>query len=294
MAIQYKNTKPKKEKPVKIKQEKPVKIKQEKPVKIKQDKPVKIKQEKPVNIKKEKSVKIKQHKQSKDTKPLNTVNLKKNNNSNRSGNARKPKNIKAIIGISVALVLVLALVIVILTVVNNYKKQGNEISYILISSTPNDTDYFVGEEADYDGLIVKATRRNGEQFIVPISECKITGFDSSAPAEKQTISVQYEGFIVTFSITIKEMPKPTPVLMNIYFEKLPKTEYKVGEWLETSGGVFIREYKDGTTKRLNLVNSYIRGWEEAYAAGPGTYTLTVVYVENGDLAETTYDITITE
>ncbi len=304
MAIQYKKTKQIKEKPEKIKKEKPVKIKQEKSVKIKKDNSVKVKiskpakapkapkAERPLKVKQESHVKIKQQRQPKGAQPLNTVNLKKN-----SGlGARKPKSVKSIIRISIWLVPVIAVVSVLLVVIIGLNQQGKEISYISVSSTPNNMVFSVGEEADFEGLKITVTHRNGKQTTVPLSECTITGFDNTSPAENQIIRVEYEGYIATFSITVKEEPKPTPVLSRIYLEELPKTEYIVGEDLDTTGGVILREYKDGSTKIISLVNSYIYGWEEAqeaFANGvEGPYTLTVKYKENGNLAETTYKITI--
>ncbi|MBQ3012935.1 MAG: bacterial Ig-like domain-containing protein [Clostridia bacterium] len=308
MAVNFKPTKPKKEKQVKApkepkaprpsKKDNTVNLKISKPAKApktpKAERLVKVKREKPVKVKQESHVKIKQQRQPKGAQPLNTVNLKKNSGSG----ARKPKNVKSIIGISISLVVVIALISMLLVIVIGANKQGNEIGHISISSTPNKTTYYVGEEADYEGLKITVTRRNGKQTTVPISKCIITGFDNTEPAEKQTISVQYEGFIATFSITVKETPKPTSTLVGIYLEELPKIEYKADEWLDTSGGVIVREYKDGTTKRISLVNSYVYGWEAAQAAfekgEKGPYTLTVKYKEGGILVETTYEITITE
>jgi len=306
MAIQYKKTKQIKEKPEKIKKEKPVKIKKDNSVKVriskpakapkapKAERPLKVKREKPVTVKQESHVKIKQQRQPKGAQPLNTVNLKKNSGSG----ALKPKNVKSIFGIAISLVVVIALISVLLVMVIGANKQGNEIGHISISSTPNKTTYYVGEEADYEGLKITVTHRNGKQTTVPISKCIITGFDNTEPAEKQTISVKYEGFVATFSITVKEAPKPTSTLARIYLEELPKTEYKADEWLDTNGGVIVREYKDGTIKRISLENSDVYGWETAQAAfeagEEGPYTLTVKYKEGGILVETTYEITITE
>lgn len=306
MAVNFKPTKPKKEKPPKApkepkaakpaKKDNSVKVKISKPTKApkapKAERPVKVKQEKPV--KQESHVKIKHQRQPKSAQPSNNVNLKKNGGTG----ARKPKNVKSIIGISISLIVVIALISVLLVIVIGANKRGNEISHILISSTPNKTVYYVGEEADYEGLHVTVIRRNGKQSTVPISECTITGFDNTAPAESQTISVRYEGFIAPFYITVKEAPKPTPVLVGIYLEELPKTEYKADEWLDTNGGVIVREYKDGSIMRISLVNSYVFGWEaalQAFEAGEeGPYTLTVKYKEGGILVETTYEITISE
>jgi hypothetical protein len=80
--------------------------------------------------------------------------------------------------------------------------------------------------------------------------------------------------------------------VGITLETLPKTEYRIDEWLDTTGGVLLCEYADGSVYRLSLVNSYIFGWENVN--GPGEYVLTVKYMENGTLAETTYTITVTE
>ena len=191
-----------------------------------------------------------------------------------------------------ALVLVAAIVVIVLTVVlPAVKEHGEQIKNIIVSSTPDKTVYLVGEEVDYDGLRVLVTRNNGETFTVRAGKCEITGFDSKEAGTK-TITVDYQGFTTTFSISIEEPPKPTPVLMSISMETLPKTQYTADEWLDTTGGVILCKYADGSEYRLTLVNSYIFGWEDV--TGPGEYTLTVKYIENGILAETTYDITVTE
>lgn len=268
---------PKKEKPVKVKKIKEPKA--PKPAKVKTPKAFK-------ELKSPKGPKPVKEKKIKSFKASNTA------NTGFSIKPENPKKKKIIIIISVVAVLIIALAVAVTVVVVNAKKQGQEINYISVSSTPNKMSYYVGEEADYKGLIINVTRKNGETFTVLSSECVIKGFDSSAATEKQRITVNYEGFIATFTIRIEELPKPTPILVGIHFEQLPKTEYKVGEWLDTSSGMLVREYKDGSTKRITLVNSYVYGWEEAYEAGPGTYTLTVTYVENGIPAVTHYPIKI--
>ena len=73
---------------------------------------------------------------------------------------------------------------------------------------------------------------------------------------------------------------------------MPKTEYVLGEWLDTTGGVIKLEYSDGSVKRVNLMNSNVYGFANVTQAGE--YTLTVKYAERGVLCETTYKITVTE
>ena len=327
MAIQYKNTKPKKEKPVKIKQEKAVKVKQEKPVKIKQEKPVKIKQEKPVKIKQEKPVKVKQAKPvkiRKDDTPSSTNNKLKIKGSFNAGSSSKLGNKKSPLGFNstedkekeskkirifiivacAILVLALAVVGIILFVKysNNVAADGKNIDSVYISAYPKNTTYYIGDmKPDYSGLKIGITLKNGTNHYVEYShenasEFTFKGFDSSAYCEEQTITVTYKGYDCEFIISIKERPQATPILSNISLETLPKTEYKVGEWLSTTGGVILLEYKNHAPLRVNLMNKDVYGWEEAYQAGPGTYTLTVVYVDwdTGIEKETTYEITIEE
>lgn len=283
MDIQYKPSKPKKEKPVKApkapKADKPVKmgaaktVKTSKPAKApKQPKPEKAKTVtfgKPAKVQTDKPIKVEK--------------------------AKKPglfSKVDPRVILGGALVLIVAIAVVVLTVVlPAVEENGQQINSIMISSTPNKTVYLVGEEANYDGLRVTVTRNNGETFTVRASHCQITGFDSSEVGN-QTVMVAYEGFTASFSVKVEEPPKPTPALLKITLETLPKTEYKVGEWLDTNGGVLLREYVDGTSAKLTLVNSYIFGWENVN--GPGEYELTVKYMENGIICETTYTITVTE
>ena len=83
-----------------------------------------------------------------------------------------------------------------------------------------------------------------------------------------------------------------PALASIKLKTLPKTQYKLGEWLDTNGGIILREYVDGTTAEITLVNSYVSGFVDIKT--PGTYKLTVKYVENGIVARTTYTVTVTK
>jgi hypothetical protein len=87
----------------------------------------------------------------------------------------------------------------------------------------------------------------------------------------------------------------TKLLCDIELTTLPKTEYKLGEWLDTTGGVLLRKYTDGSEYYINLVNGYVSGF------GPirdeqktGKFTLVVVYRENGITCRTFYEITVTE
>ena len=171
--------------------------------------------------------------------------------------------------------------------------RRNTVVSIAITQLPKNMAFLVGEDADFSGLEITATRKNGKTFTVDLADCHISGFDSSAAMQGQPIKVSYRGINASFSVDINELPKPTPLLKSISLETLPKkTTYKLGEWLSTDGGVILCEYTDGSKLRVNLTNNEIYGF--VAITSPGTYTLTVKYKENGIIAATTYTITVTE
>ena len=283
MAIQYKPTKKKKEKPVKT----PKAPKVEKPVKL--GSAVKVKAAKPA----------KAPKQPKAPKPEKSVafipsfkggKAQKVENLEKSNVLKKQVNVKAVAIISVILVIVAVLVLTVL--LPAIERRGEEIKSISISSAPDKLVYLIGEEADYDGLRVTITKYNGETEVVRANKCQITGFDSSR-AGYIFIVVNYEGFETGFNIKIEDPPKITPALQSISIETLPKTEYTMDNLrLDTTGGVILCKYVDGSELRVNLTNGNVSGF--GAISGPGTYELTVSYKENSVPKTTTYTITVTE
>ncbi len=208
------------------------------------------------------------------------------------------KKIVTIVIVAIVALLIVGIVSAIL-IINNF--IGKQISHLIISSVPTKTHYYVGDELEIDGLSIQVILNNGDSYFVDEVQCEITGFDSSKATETQKVTVTYQGYTTTFNVIIKEVPKPTPVLTGIYISQMPKTEYKVGEWLDLNGGVIMRQYQDGSTKPIDLIYQYVvSGWEidpdnGVYASNKvGTYTLTVRYAENGIVKYTTFEIKVTK
>ena len=189
---------------------------------------------------------------------------------------------------------ILAILIIagILFGVATFIKIGKEVEGIYISKTPAKTAYYVGEKAVFDDLIVIAVCKNGKSHSINIEDCAIFGFDSSKATEKQVITVNFNGFLANFAVSVEEIPGPTPTLVGISLETMPKTQYKVGDWLDTDGGVLLRTYDNGEVKRINLINGYVRGF--AKVDGPGEYVMTVEYTEGMAFFTLEYTITVTE
>ncbi len=200
------------------------------------------------------------------------------------------------IGIAIAVAALLIVGSIILAVIlKNGDQQGEQkVTGIEIVYAPQKTLYYCGETFDVTGLTVYAYMNDGALVPIDLRECTVEGFDSSVAVEAQPITVTYKGFTDTFDVVIKAPISTDPVLVSIEMDTLPKTQYKLGEDLDITGGTFIATYSDGTTKNLKLSNKYIYGFRDAYEAGVGEYDITVKYTKNGVEAQTTYKITITE
>lgn len=205
------------------------------------------------------------------------------------------KDKKKLIKLLIIIVLLLIVSIVGIVTITKISKYNNTINKIYVSRLPYTTEYEINGQFEIDGLIVHAIKKNGKVVTIDNDELIINGFDSSKGGLEQKIIVKYQNYQCSFMIKIKDEPQPTLLLVGIELETLPnKLTYKVGEWLDASGGVLIRKYNDGSESKIALINAYIYGFSNDVANTPGTYTLTVKYVEKGILAETTYTITIEE
>ena len=205
---------------------------------------------------------------------------------------KKKKWYRPTVIIASLILVIVAIVAVVFAILPNGEVGEYGIKNIQILSQPEKTEYYVGDEPTYSGLKVLVTFNNASTMILGPNDCEITGFDSSEPASDQQITVKYQGFSTAFTIVIKERVEvPTGMYNGLSFKTLPKTEYKVGEWLDCTGGVLLRHYDDGTTIELELEDKYVYGFK---TLEPGTYTVSVKYVEQGYLASTTFTITVTE
>lgn len=119
-----------------------------------------------------------------------------------------------------------------------------ELESISIASDPRKTSYNVGDWLDTTGLTLIATYNNGTTEIIT------NGFTCSPlilnTAGTQTITVAYGGKTTTFDVTVYEV-----FLSGISIATEPvKTEYYVGETLDTTGLTLTAFYSNGTTKTI--------------------------------------------
>ena len=95
----------------------------------------------------------------------------------------------------------------------NKKVELKQVTEISVSGNYK-TVYTQGEQFDRAGLVVTATLSDNTQKEVS-EEYTITGFDSSMPADKQTITITYKGKTATFDIKIEEKLFPSHVFNGL-------------------------------------------------------------------------------
>lgn len=203
--------------------------------------------------------------------------------------SRKKKII--LIVVAVLLVLILAAVAAVFFLLRGGEEPPKEPTFE-IASAPDNITYYVGDFPVWTGLEMLLTTAEGNSVTLKPDNCNITGFDSSAPAKNQVITVTYKEYSATFTINILD-PSERPaagMFTSLSFKTKPKTQYKVGESLSVEGGVLIKHYDSGETREMKLTSDMVYSFD---SSKPGTYKLTIHHMEDAELATLTYDITVT-
>jgi hypothetical protein len=173
----------------------------------------------------------------------------------------------------------------------------DSINTLAISSFPNKTSYFVGEQPDYSGLSVFIDGEELEDIYINYdrepNSFTFSGFDSSSPAESQTITVTCGGKSATFTVKIYPLPDEAPKLVSIELIPPTKTEYKMYDPFSLKGGKIVCTYDNGDVVETPILLDYISG-HEAMENGPGEYVIMVTYRDGPITLEDSFTITVTE
>jgi len=150
-----------------------------------------------------------------------------------------------------------------------------ELASIAVTTTPDDTEYVVGQNIVYDGLVVTATYGDASTAIVPFEELTITGFDSTTPVPEQIITVTYGDQTATFTVDIIAR-----AMTGIKITSYPRVVYLVGESSNWDLLEVVSLFNDDTEEAIDFANLTITGFDSSAVA---ELTVTVSYM--------TYDAT---
>lgn len=159
---------------------------------------------------------------------------------------------------------------------------------IYVETEPNKTGYHIGESLDTTGGIIVCQYADGTSSSFPLTNAHILSLKPFSASGHPDITVQYTENGVTCTTTF--MVTVFGALEKIELIEIPKTVYRSGEPLDIAGGSLYCFYDDHTTRHIDLLPAYVFGFEKI--DGPGVYTLTVKYAENGILCSTSYEITV--
>ena len=124
----------------------------------------------------------------------------------------------------------------------NVKKE--EVTSLTIATQPTKTNYYVGDTLNTAGLTLKAAYNNGTtQTITSGFTCTPTALST---AGAQTVTVNYGGKTATFAVNVQDV-----TLSGIAIASNPtKTNYYVGDTLDTTGLKLTATYNNGTTQTI--------------------------------------------
>lgn len=86
---------------------------------------------------------------------------------------------------------------------------------IELKKAPAKTQYTLGENINLAGIALEGTYSDNSKKAVAVSEANVSGFDSSKPADAQTITIKVENLSATFSVKILPMRVENGVLVEI-------------------------------------------------------------------------------
>ena len=151
------------------------------------------------------------------------------------------------------------------------------ITSISMYSAPYLERFFVGDTLDTTGMEITATYSNGSTQI--IDSGFTTTYDFSSPGMK-TVIVNYAGKTTSFTIDVDEIEVSDLAISTPAI----KTEYNVGDTIDTTGLELLASYNNGATATITS------GYDVSYDfSSSGTKTVTITYAG----VSTTYSVTVT-
>ena len=173
-------------------------------------------------------------------------------------------------------------------------------------ATPGKTAYTVGDSLDVSGMEIKVDYSDGSSKTIPVTTAMVSGFDSSAAAASQTLTITYEGKTTTYNVSISAV---TPTTFTVTFNTNGGSAVASQTVADGSkavkpdtdptkeGCTFDGWYQDATFTAAFDFNTAITADTTIYAkwtesTAPGTIYYTVVSGANGTWTEGDIVVTV--
>ncbi len=142
-----------------------------------------------------------------------------------------------------------------------------EVSSISVSSVPEKTQYYVGDDFSHTGLEIRVNYNNETSEVITSGfECEVPDFYS---AGIKTVTVSYGGKTTSFTVTVESI-----TVTSVSVKTKPNDlNYFVGESLNTAGLKLKVNYSDGTYE--DITSGFT--CSPTSFSSSGTKTITVSY-----------------
>jgi uncharacterized repeat protein (TIGR02543 family) len=123
--------------------------------------------------------------------------------------------------------------------------RQTDLESISIDTSAAKTSYVVNSAFSSAGLVIYGHYSDSSIEEEPVTLATFTGFDSSAAANSQIITVSYKGFKTSFPVNIIAAE-----IESIAITKNPKQIYQKGDSFDSSSMVVTGYYSDGSTANV--------------------------------------------
>lgn len=148
---------------------------------------------------------------------------------------------------------------------------SKSISSVSVKQGTYKTEYPLGVTPDYSAWVLLVTYSDGtySELAMDDKDIEITGFDPSAIGE-QRLLIRYKER--TTSVIIKVSSKN--VISFDIASPIGKTDYLIGDEIDTTGGVLLIKYDDLTEEEVPITKNMLSGYDNTYV---GEQNVTVTY-----------------
>ena len=159
---------------------------------------------------------------------------------------------------------------------------NKEISNISVKAGTYRTDYALGITPDYSGWILLVTYRDGSHSEIQMDDpdVTITGYQPNVPGS-QRLLIKYRGQSTSVNVTVTSKSVESVTIKS----NIQKTEYLVGDDINTMGGVLLVFYDDRSKEEVPITAGMLSGYDKTYV---GDQTVTVTYGNMTQFFNVTY------
>ena len=174
------------------------------------------------------------------------------------------------------------------TVSNNGEKVtqtftiDKNIANISVKPGTYTEEYPLGFSPDYSAWVLLVTYTDGTYSELPMddSDIEITGFNANEIGD-QRLLIKYKDKTTYVNVRVSSKAVVSFTIQS----PISKVDYLIGDDIDTTGGVLLAVYDDGTSEEIPITKNMVSGYDSTYV---GEQTVTVTYAAATQTFRITY------